>query len=634
MRRAGPILIVVIGVIALIVSFAPGLRLPDSTASDGQWRLIETKLGLDLEGGLRVEYQALPKDGQNPTPESMGVIKDIIENRVNTDRRVRTGRPRAGQRPGRRRAPRRVRRRQRPPPRRPDGPARLRAAPGRVPQNPPAPGTELPRDTYPPLFSGDQIQSAAIGQDPNGRLAVDFKLKGGSPTAGSELFAEYTTNHAASCFAITLDERVISAPSINSPIVGGTVQITGGGLGGFPANEANELVTVLKFGSLPFPIDEVSSEQITATLGDQFLSQTLLAGVIGIALVVAFMLLFYRLPGVVASFALVYYTIVVYAIFRIIPVTLTLAGIAGFVLSVGMAVDANILIFERMKEELRVGKSLPAAVEAGFNRAWNSILDSNVSSLITATILYAFGSSRHPWLRARPDHRRARLDVQRDRRDPFDHARRRPPGLGPQGQPVRAARRRVRGTRAPSVRRPDDRCVPMFDVIGKRRSFYIISLALTIPGLVFILLTPFTRRGLQFTIDYTGGTRWELQFEDPTVTPEQVVAVFEANDLEAVPSITSTGYIEIKTEPIGLQPAPVPSAASPSGSLGQRSGVAGRVRLGRADRVAVGHARLSRHRRPVRRAGRQHGAPDRRAVSARWSSPSRPSSVRSRNRRR
>jgi protein-export membrane protein SecD len=105
------------------------------------------------------------------------------------------------------------------------------------------------------------------------------------------------------------------------------------------------------------------------------------------------MLLYYRLPGLVASFALVYYTLVVLAIFRLIPVTLTLAGIAGFVLSVGMAVDANILIFERMKEELRLGKSLPAAVEAGFNRAWNSILDSNVSSLITATILYAFGSS-------------------------------------------------------------------------------------------------------------------------------------------------------------------------------------------------------------------------------------------------
>jgi preprotein translocase subunit SecD len=115
--------------------------------------------------------------------------------------------------------------------------------------------------------------------------------------------------------------------------------------------------------------------------------------VIGIGLVLAFMLLHYRLPGLIAGGALLYYALVVLAIFRLIPVTLTLAGIAGFVLSVGMAVDANILIFERTKEELRLGKSLPLAIEAGFNRAWNSILDSNVSSLITAFILYWFGSS-------------------------------------------------------------------------------------------------------------------------------------------------------------------------------------------------------------------------------------------------
>jgi preprotein translocase subunit SecD len=207
------------------------------------------------------------------------------------------------------------------------------------------------------------------------------------------LFAKYTAEHVGEYFAITLDEKVISAPVIEGAIPNGQGQITGGGLRGFPANEANELVTVLKFGSLPFPIAELSSEQISATLGEQFLNQSLLAGVFGIALVITFMLIYYLLPGVVAAFALVYYTLVVLAIFRLVPVTLTLAGIAGFVLSVGMAVDANILIFERMKEELRVGKSLPSAVEAGFNRAWNSILDSNVSSLITATILYAFGSS-------------------------------------------------------------------------------------------------------------------------------------------------------------------------------------------------------------------------------------------------
>ena len=389
MRRAGPAIILLIGVLALIVSFFPGLRLPDGSAPDGAWRLIETKLGLDLEGGLRVEYQALPKDDAVPNPESMGVIKDIIERRVNTTGVsepvvVTQGSDRVViELPGVSDV---------------DSVRRLVGQTGQldfVPlgTTPAAAGQILPRADYPPLFSGDQIQSAAIGQDQNGGLAVDFVLKGGGPESGAELFARHTAEHQFEYFAITLDEQVISAPRIEGPIPGGQGQITGGGIGGFPAKEAQELVTVLKFGSLPFPIQEVSSEQISATLGETFLNQSLLAGLIGILLVMMFMLVYYRLPGAVATFALIYYTLVVYAIFRLVPVTLTLAGIAGFVLSVGMAIDANILIFERMKEELRVGKSLPAAVEAGFNRAWNSILDSNVSSLITATILFAFGSS-------------------------------------------------------------------------------------------------------------------------------------------------------------------------------------------------------------------------------------------------
>ncbi|HYH93124.1 MAG TPA: protein translocase subunit SecD [Candidatus Saccharimonadales bacterium] len=387
MRRAGPILIVVIGVLALIICFFPGLKLPDSTAADGAWRTVETKLGLDLEGGLRVEYQALPKDGVSPTRESMGVIKDIIERRVNStgvsepvvvvqgDDRVVIELPGVTD---------------------VDSVRRLVGQTGRldfVPlgSTPASDGQilDLTEAGTPPLFSGDQISSAAIGQDQQGGLAVDFVLK----DEGSKLFADYTAQHIGDYFAITLDGAVISAPVIQNSIPNGQVQISAGGLGGFTAKEANELVTVLKFGSLPFPITELSSEQISATLGEQFLNQSLIAGFIGIAMVIAFMLVYYRLPGLVASFALIYYTLVVYAIFRLVPVTLTLAGIAGFVLSVGMAVDANILIFERMKEELRLGKSLPAAVEAGFNRAWNSILDSNVSSLITATILYAFGSS-------------------------------------------------------------------------------------------------------------------------------------------------------------------------------------------------------------------------------------------------
>ncbi len=385
MRKAGPILILLIGVFALLVNFFPGLAVPDSQSVDGSWRPVVTKLGLDLEGGLRVEYQALPVEGTSPGAEDMAIIKDIVERRVNQtgvsepvvvtqgSDRVVVELPGVTD---------------------PDSVRRLVGQTGRldfVPlgQTQTQEGQALDLKVNPPLFSGDQVQSATVGTDQNGRPSVDFVLKGD----GAKLFADYTAQNIGSYFAITLDSAVISAPVIQSSIPNGQVQITGGGLRGFGSKEAQNLVTVLKFGSLPFPIQELSSEQISATLGSQFLAQSLLAGLIGIGLVIIFMLVYYRLTGLVASFALVYYTLVMYAIFRLVPVTLTLAGVAGFVLSIGMAVDANILIFERMKEELRLGKSLPAAVEAGFNRAWNSILDSNVSSLITATILYMFGSS-------------------------------------------------------------------------------------------------------------------------------------------------------------------------------------------------------------------------------------------------
>ena len=384
MRKAGPILIVLIGVLALIINFFPNLTAPDSTSPTGS-RPIETKLGLDLSGGLRVEYQAQKVDGKSPTAADMAIIKDIIERRVNTtgvsepvvvtqgDDRVVVELPGVTN---------------------PDAVRQLVGQTGRldfVPLGATAAteGQVLDLTKTPPLFSGDQVSSASIGQDQSGGLTVNFVLKGD----GANRFADFTGKHVGEYFAITLDSTVISAPRINEAIPGGNVQITAGGIGGFPAAEANNLVTILKFGSLPFPIVELSSERISATLGSQFLNQSLLAGALGILMVMTFMVIYYRAIGLIACFALAYYTLVVVAIFRLIPVTLTLAGIAGFVLSIGMAVDANILIFERMKEELRLGKSLPAAVEAGFNRAWNSILDSNVSSLITATILYALGSS-------------------------------------------------------------------------------------------------------------------------------------------------------------------------------------------------------------------------------------------------
>ena len=393
MRRITPALILAVLAAALVLDFLPNLNLP-GLGADGASRLVETKLGLDLVGGLQVEYQALPAGGKSPDAGAMATIKQIVENRVNsqgvTEPVVQTqGSDRiVVELPG---------------VSDPDPIRKLLGSTGRldfVPLPPErygngsAPGSfqavqgqPLPTEET-ALFAGDQIDQAFPSQDSNGARAVGFRLKG----EGAKLFGDYTQANVGNFFAIILDGIVVSAPVIQSAITGGDGIITGGS-SGFSVTEMNSLVTVLAYGSLPFPLQEVSFQDIGATLAGFSLDRILLAGLIAILLVFLFMLVYYRLPGLVACLALIYYATVVLAIFRLIPVTLTLAGIAGFVLSVGMAVDANVLIFERMKEELRLGKSLPAAMEAGFNRAWNSILDSNVSSLITASILYLFGSS-------------------------------------------------------------------------------------------------------------------------------------------------------------------------------------------------------------------------------------------------
>jgi preprotein translocase subunit SecD len=386
MRRAGPFIILVVGLAALLVDFLPNLRLP-AFGGDGGTRLIETKLGLDLQGGLKVEYRVVPVEGKTPSPADLEVIRGIVERRVNATGvaepvvltsgadRIVVELPGETDTAAVRRLVGQT--------------GRLDFVPIPDDQQPPQTGEVLDLSKYSILFSGDQLQSARIGADQNGQRTVDFTLK----ERGKQLFADHTSAHVGDYFAIVLDSTVISAPVIRDPIPTGQVQISAGGLGGFSQNEAQELVNVLQFGALPFPIEELASDTIDPTLGAEFLARSLLAGAIAVGLVLLFMLVHYRLPGLVAGFALLYYTLVVLAIFRLIPVTLTLAGIAGFVLSIGMAVDANILIFERSKEELRLGKSLPQALEAGFARAWNSILDSNVSSLITASILYFFGSS-------------------------------------------------------------------------------------------------------------------------------------------------------------------------------------------------------------------------------------------------
>jgi preprotein translocase subunit SecD len=395
MRRTTPIIILVIAVLFLIVDFWPRLTLPNFGDPSGGSRTVETKLGLDLVGGLEVQYRLLPVGDRQPDGGALSTTKSIIENRVNSTGvaepvvltagadRVIVDLPNA---------------------KNPEEIRALLVQTGKldfVPLPPDQYGNQSTSGTYqavegqplplaePPLFGGEQIDQAFPSTDQTGLRAVGFRLK----SDGARLFSDYTSKHVGEFFAIVLDGKVVSAPVIQSAITGGSGIISGGSAGGFSAKDMNSLITVLNYGSLPFPLKEESSTEIGATLAGFSLDRILVAGLIAILLVFLFMLVYYRLPGLVACIALIYYALLVLAIFRIIPVTLTLAGIAGFVLSIGMAVDANILIFERMKEELRSGKTLSSGMEAGFNRAWNSILDSNVSTLITATILYLFGSA-------------------------------------------------------------------------------------------------------------------------------------------------------------------------------------------------------------------------------------------------
>ncbi|HEX7557265.1 MAG TPA: protein translocase subunit SecD, partial [Leptolinea sp.] len=188
---------------------------------------------------------------------------------------------------------------------------------------------------------------------------------------------------------IVLDNRVISNPTVNNAITEGKGQISGN----YTVDSANELMVQLKYGSLPIPFKVVQSQSVGATLGQDSIRKSVTAGIIGLIMIILFMILSYRLPGILASLALAVYTLLTLALYKLIPVTLTLPGIAGFILSIGVAVDANILIFERMKEELRSGRTLHQAIDLGWSRAWTSIRDSNITTLISCVILFWFGSA-------------------------------------------------------------------------------------------------------------------------------------------------------------------------------------------------------------------------------------------------
>jgi preprotein translocase subunit SecD len=250
---------------------------------------------------------------------------------------------------------------------------------------PSADGTTTQPTIYHTVMTGDELDTVGVVNDPAQGYQISFTLK----SAGAQVFGDYTSANVGKYLAIVLDKRVISTPVINTAITDGKGVIQGN----FTYDSANALAIQLRYGSLPIPVKVVESRTVGPTLGEESLRKSFLAGAIGLGVVILFMVLYYRLPGVLAALALVTYALFSLALFKIIPVVLTLPGIAGFILSIGMAVDANILIFERMKEELRAGRNLRNAIDLGWSRAWPSIRDSNISTLITSLILFIFGNT-------------------------------------------------------------------------------------------------------------------------------------------------------------------------------------------------------------------------------------------------
>lgn len=346
------------------------------------------KLGLDLNGGTHLVYQAdVSEIAPADVNQSMQALRDAIENRINVlgvaEPLVQTEEAQVGgqkvnklivELPGVTDIDKAV------------------AIIGKTPV------LEFKIATSTKV--GTSTGSAFISTGLTGRLLSRATLQFNSQTQepivglqfndeGKELFAKITGENVGNVVAIFLDGRVISAPVVNEAIRDGQAQISGG----FTAVEARELVRNLNYGALPVPVSLIGSQTVGASLGADAINKSIEAGIIGFIIIALFLILWYRLPGFIATIALLLYVALNLAIFKLIPVTLTSTGLAGFILSIGMAVDANILIFERMKEEINKGLSMEDAIREGFNRAWTSIRDGNLSSIITAVILFWFATS-------------------------------------------------------------------------------------------------------------------------------------------------------------------------------------------------------------------------------------------------
>ncbi|MCE5259991.1 MAG: protein translocase subunit SecD [Chloroflexi bacterium] len=393
------VLIAIITALAIwvVLPTNPGIhiRLGETTLD----RDIKLLLGLDLQGGMQLLLQPDIPAGQTVSAEDMQAVKKIVENRVNgmgvTEPVVQlVGADRIlVEMPGIKNSEEAV--------------ASLRQT-GSMEwvdvgnQYFPA-GTAISTtyqlygtldtitsttpltDVYKTILTGKYLKTAQVEFSNTGAPMIAFQLN----SEGAQIFVDHTTNNIDKYIAIVLDGVVISCPRINSAIPDGSGVIEGQ----FTADEATALVLQLRYGALPVALKVVDTREIGPSLGQDSITKSVKAGIIGLVVVLLFMMIHYRLPGFLTDLSLIIYALITVALYKLIPVTLTLPGIAGFLLSIGMAVDANVLIFERMREELRAGKTLQRAINSGFKRAWSAILDSNISVWITCFILYMFGNS-------------------------------------------------------------------------------------------------------------------------------------------------------------------------------------------------------------------------------------------------
>ncbi len=359
------LLVIVLVAAAAVVSVAPVFE-QNKTLSKYLPLIKDINLGLDLRGGVHVVFEAHDTPEAKVTPESMQQLKAIIENRVNG---LGVSEPIIQL----------------------QGTNRLIVDLAGI-KDPEEAVRTIAKTAYlqfitedgKTVVTGADLQDAREGKNQNGQIVVNLEFT----PAGTKKFAEATAANVHKKIAIVLDNNLLQNPEVQGPIPSGKAEINGYAT----LEDAHKIAMLLRSGALPVKVTVEEKRSVGPALGADSLAKSQHAGLVGVVAILVFMLVYYRLPGLVADFALIIYSIIVLGVYIGMHVTMTLPGIAGFLLSLGIAVDANVIIFERAKEELRTGKTLRSAIDAGFKRGFVAVFDSNATTLITAIVLYFLGT--------------------------------------------------------------------------------------------------------------------------------------------------------------------------------------------------------------------------------------------------